>query len=501
MRMRLLILGLLQLMMLVDCNCDEDLQRILPRLEANPAEVTVSDALVAQDNRYPVELCSVSSAEVEIISIQLAEDSDPSLRLENTEIDRIRALDCHVFWVVIRPSAEQIYSGQIIIEAGEETLPESVIEVPIEIESIEDGLPIIQVEPAAIDFGQQPVGRVSRRTITISNVGNRPLQIDRVMLGDDSSSAFSVASELAAREIEPDTSIEAEVIYLPPEEGLFEDTLTIMSNDPVTASVDVQLSGETIECPQPMIEIIDAPDPIKVFDRIRFDGRSSSSPNGEIVDYTWEVVSAPIGFAEDIHIPELGLAEILFSIGGTYRVALSVIDSTETMSCEQAMIELFVEPDFSLDIQLSWAHPTADMDLHLVRADGDLFNPESDVYFSNDRPNWYMDNPDANPRLSGDVDDGYGPEQIVVASPLPGEQFDIYAHYWRQNDNPAAPVPEELEATIRVFAYGQAVGTFVRTLETEELMWHVASFTWPEVDGVLPELTSINTTRAQGRPF
>ena len=60
------------------------------------------------------------------------------------------------------------------------------------------------------------------------------------------------------------------------------------------------------------------------------------------------------------------------------------------------------------------------MDLHLVHLDGPLgtYRSSDDCYFANKQPSWFGD-PDANPTLNVDDNNGLGPEVITIEAPLP----------------------------------------------------------------------------------
>ena len=98
--------------------------------------------------------------------------------------------------------------------------------------------PSIAVDPLVIAFDTTLVGEYSEAIITIENNGNADLDISSIT---SSSTAFTV--EVTSLLLGPGMTEEVVVTFTPDEMMLYEGTLSLESNDPVTATVEVELSG------------------------------------------------------------------------------------------------------------------------------------------------------------------------------------------------------------------------------------------------------------------
>jgi len=92
--------------------------------------------------------------------------------------------------------------------------------------------------------------------------------------------------------------------------------------------------------------------------------------------------------------------------------------------------EIYCQTDeINIRAVLTWNIDVVDVDLHLIAPGGNAWT-ENDCYFSNKTPNWgdsasTLDDP----ALDVDNTDGYGPETIVLPSPVDG-LYTIMVHYW-----------------------------------------------------------------------
>lgn len=137
-------------------------------------------------------------------------------------------------------------------------------------------------------------------------------------------------------------------------------------------------------------------------------------------------------------------------------------------------------PIDGLVIELTWAHPGDDLDLHLL-APGGVVETETDCYFANCidwgdgvQVDWGVVGDDSDePRLSLDDIPGTGPEQIVFSKPGPGTYTVIVVDY------PGSVYAEPNPFTISCWFDGVLVGTFTGTTVAEEQHVTVATVTFP----------------------
>lgn len=119
--------------------------------------------------------------------------------------------------------------------------------------------PAVLVEPAALAFGQLGVDCVSApRTLTITNVGDVPLEVTGIELGGVADAEWRL---LGARpgEFAPGASMEARVRFAPIAERAYGGAqVRVLSDDPSAPVIDVPLSGLGSDQPWSEVSIVQA---------------------------------------------------------------------------------------------------------------------------------------------------------------------------------------------------------------------------------------------------
>lgn len=143
--------------------------------------------------------------------------------------------------------------------------------------------------------------------------------------------------------------------------------------------------------------------------------------------------------------------------------------------------------DIGLHIEVVWDQENADVDLHLVKPGGQLFDCNDDCYFANPQPDWGEEGSWADdPFLDGDDIDGYGPEVVNVSVPMVGSYM-VAAYYF--SDSFEGEVGGPTSAVISIYSYGDLVGEFGPVLLTDTgKTWEVCWVDWP-----LGEITEIGS--------
>ncbi|MFH1464197.1 MAG: choice-of-anchor D domain-containing protein [Pseudomonadota bacterium] len=102
--------------------------------------------------------------------------------------------------------------------------------------------PDIDVEPASLDFGyiMQECPSAAQE-VTITNKGGATLMVDSIELSGDGRSSFSLTG--AATSLEPEEEYTFEVVFTPAATVAYALNVTILSNDPDEAEVDVPVEG------------------------------------------------------------------------------------------------------------------------------------------------------------------------------------------------------------------------------------------------------------------
>ncbi len=102
----------------------------------------------------------------------------------------------------------------------------------------------ISVDPTSIDFGEVPKGSFIERTITVRNLGNQNLMIGQIT---SLAHPFSIVSDQCSNCSLPlGGGCTLKVRFSPNSPDLFEETLVIPTNDPLTGNLNVPLKGRGI---------------------------------------------------------------------------------------------------------------------------------------------------------------------------------------------------------------------------------------------------------------
>jgi len=107
--------------------------------------------------------------------------------------------------------------------------------------------PDIELLPVEHDFGQTDIGEINSTTVTIYNAGNAGLTVQSLSLEQDLPIQFDfITPQTLPFTLEPDTTINIEILYSPAYEGLAEATFIVFSNDPDTPILSTELMGAGI---------------------------------------------------------------------------------------------------------------------------------------------------------------------------------------------------------------------------------------------------------------
>ena len=136
-----------------------------------------------------------------------------------------------------------------------------------------DGIQV-QVEwtPGTLAFDTTAIGQTNSQTLALSSVGDGAAVISSI---DFSNDIFSVDSALSGFSIAEGTSENIVVNYAPVNAGAVDATMTLHTNDPTNATIEITLTAVGIS---------------EVF--------------GEICDITWTVINSPYTFVDDVIVPE-----------------------------------------------------------------------------------------------------------------------------------------------------------------------------------------------------
>lgn len=203
-----------------------------------------------------------------------------------------------------------------------------------------------------------------------------------------------------------------------------------------------------------------------------------------ITGYLWQIIQQPVGSTVVFSTPDAVETGFTFNsstltragldVVGSYHAVLTVTDDQGTTSSNNARLILVVSPTAGLLVQLTWDHPSADLDLHLIRSGGAAFSSD-DCHYLNCKTGMNLDwgGGDQDPLLWLDDIDGYGPELIWVLAPA-ATSYRVAVHYY-------SPFSTSIDATARVAIYadGELVAEASRLLTQCNALWEVGDLAWP----------------------
>ena len=376
------------------------------------------------------------------------------------------------------------------------------------------GVPCLAVAEA-YDFGQLYVGSETTAALSVTSCSDTPLHITQLGLAADSAPAFDIPSSTldhmpSAEDpvvLAPGETIHVDVNFAPASVGLHKGTIRIDSNSQPPVA-EVLLTGGGMDQPCPVAKIGCAEgDEVIPQTILHLFGDDSTSPNGEIKEYEWDV-SQPPG-SQSVFVPSAHYPTPTFETNmvGVYTFYLTVVDQIGKVSCYPGQFEIVVIPDEAVHIEMYWYTPEdpdetdtgpeagSDLDVHFLHPwaagpdlDGDgapdgWFDIPFDCFWFNAHPNWGSYDPGINddPGLDRDDTDGAGPENINLDIPE-NVTYRIGVHYWNDHGYGSA------YATVRIYVYANPAGEVADVQLVDSDMWFVGSLNWP--DGVFTMATN-----------
>jgi len=229
------------------------------------------------------------------------------------------------------------------------------------------------------------------------------------------------------------------------------------------------------------------------------------TPGAALTSTSWSLARAPRGS----HVFISGQGVLTPDVIGTYAPRATLgFDSGDAVVADCA---LHVRPPDSLYVELTWDRDGTDLDIQLMKQDpqdrycailgsgGGGTGPDDlavdcgqqstdfTCYFANckgtfgDRPDWDGDGSGqsaGDPLLTFDALYGYGPESILIEDATPSSLL-AGVYFWSDHG-----LGITVNATLRVFAYGQLRAEYSQELQNEG-WWEAALIDWPAAGGDL----------------
>ncbi len=335
--------------------------------------------------------------------------------------------------------------------------------------------PDIEIVPGGtIHFGDVAVEDRELAFFEIRNVGDADLRVGTIT--QTGAGTFSLDADYSGTTIAPGDGRPIVLTYAPIQPGGDSGRVVIPSNDEDEPEVTVALEangGGTFEYPE---AVIDCPGRVEVAGPlvVTLDGSASADPSGEALTFSWATVRRPDA-ADQAATPspvDAPVTDVRIDAAGTWEVQLQVTNASGVPSVPTKCVIEAVPKD-ELHVELSWAGPTSDLDLHLSLEDAALFEVPGDVSFCNAAPDWGVAGERSDdPSLDLDDDDGFGPENVNLPAPADGV-YPVRVHYFDDRDD------GDVTARVTVFAYGAAIWSGSQVLRRNEV-WEVGQVNWPD---------------------
>lgn len=389
--------------------------------------------------------------------------SGGAFTLLGTAPDSLAAGEEAEIFVQFEPTAPDDI-GQVSIPSSDPDLPVAIVEL------IGQGLvPILAIDPPAVDFGVVQTGTPQSETLRLSNEGSAPLTVDDLVL---TGAGFTAIPHGAPPfDLEPGKSTEIVVTWDTSVTGTYDGDLWV---DASTGPQVVPLDGVAAELPVAVCSVT----PVEVQaheDNATWIGVESFTPDGEpITNYEWTLIGRPAGSTASLS--GSGANRAFFpDLAGIYTAELTVATASGLRS-EPCTTTLLAFPGQSLWIELFWSHSGDDMDLHLL-APGGTLTTNGDCFYWNcvgGGLDWGLPSvSEDDPSLDFDDIPGKGPENINVWEPANGT-FSVYVHdfpgHWYDGDN---------NVTVNIFVFGVLAWTETRILSGDDIYHPFAEVEFP----------------------
>lgn len=299
-------------------------------VDPGAVELIVGSIPVGQSTERDVRITNSGQIDLEIRSIRLEYDpvspeeaeGGPALQLagvpaEGTLVAPLgspsaEASDRVNFRVVFKRYDNAARSGRLIIESNDREDPALEVEV-----TVREGQPVMIVLPDVVEFRSVRAGETPRVDVTLSNTGNSPLRVNRLVLLGDEVFSLALADQIfevnelinfdPPLEIGPQQSSSLQVQFAPRDELPAQARLVIFANtENALDGFEVPVLGNDSG---PCIEV----SPKKVNFGAKLKGGTVSEIPVSITscgEDALEISEARLSTADDADIPDLAAAEV-----------------------------------------------------------------------------------------------------------------------------------------------------------------------------------------------
>ncbi|MAA78381.1 MAG: hypothetical protein CL916_03910 [Deltaproteobacteria bacterium] len=335
-------------------------------------------------------------------------------------------------------------------------------------------IPLLIIDPPELDMGWASLTEPNEDGFTLRNEGGADLTITQTLLIGTEFEMFG-GPELPIT-LAPGEETWVDIRYAPLDFGEHSAPFWVESNTPGGTSQALVYGG----CAPSPIAVcsVDPPVIFPHYETATWVGEESyDEGGGGITEYEWSLLVKPAG--SEAYIPNGGANRPYFfaDLAGTYIGQLIVYNEWGRASepCEATLEAI---PRESLWVELYWEHSGDDMDLHIVRPNGQL-ETDNDCYYWNCVSGGWLDwgimgLGDDDPSLDLDDITGTGPENTNILAPENGT-FEVWVH-----DFPGSVYTSSNSVTVRIYLSGVLAWEGSKVISGENSYTRFAQVVWPD---------------------
>jgi uncharacterized repeat protein (TIGR01451 family) len=157
---------------------------------------------------------------------------------------------------------------------------------------------------------------------------------------------------------------------------------------------------------------------------------------------------------------------------GQNTITVTATNAQHVVASDTVTINVQI-PTYGIRIELTWDKDHTDMDAHLIRPGGEMWDGTDDCHWLNPNPDWgIIEVSEDNPSLDQDNRSGLGPENITLQQPYEEGTYQLIIHYIDDNGYGSSV------ATVRIWIDDELVATYVKVMAPDET-WDCALIDWP----------------------
>ncbi len=205
-----------------------------PVIRVSTESLAFGSVAVGDASELPLTIYNVGTANLIISNISVQSDVF-RVNFEN-ELSIQPGAQAQVM-VTFTPNSEGEFSDDLTIRCNDPN--NQTVIVALSGVGVEERIPNIALSEYSHNFGVVPVGRYEDWTLVISNTGTGVLNVSQIF----TQSEFFTVNLAQAMDIQPRETREVIVTFTPDEVREYSDVLTIISNDPESQRIEVNLLG------------------------------------------------------------------------------------------------------------------------------------------------------------------------------------------------------------------------------------------------------------------